>query len=74
MEARIIELLKCVYHPGIETQAMASDLSKRTPPGWASCENCNYMGPRGKFESHRGEHHLVCPSCQREEYVVVSIT
>lgn len=71
---RIEGLLDCVYGKRLEAEELPSRVAQCTPPGWASCEACNYMGPRVKFEVMRyGESHLMCPHCKRDDSIVQSI-
>ena len=60
---------------GVPNSSSASDDSTAVPTGWATCESCGYMGPRGRFETEDalGRRSLLCPNCKQSEYVVFSI-
>lgn len=50
--------------------------SKATPPGWANCDRCGYMGPRQRFEHEDalGRRTLLCPVCKDKDHIIFSIS
>jgi hypothetical protein len=55
-----------------ETQAQGN----ATPPGWANCDRCGYMGPRQRFEHEdvMGRRTLLCPVCKDKDHIIFSIS
>ncbi len=55
----------------VEDEESTSNL----PPGWASCDQCGYQGPRSKFEKEDwlGNVKMICPNCKSSDHVVISI-
>jgi DNA-binding response OmpR family regulator len=50
--------------------------TKSTPPGWANCDRCGYMGPRQRFEHEdaRGHPTMMCPVCKDKDHIIFSIS
>ncbi len=64
--ARIATQLRRVYKYGVAVEDEASSAAPRLPANWLTCQDCNYMGPRDKFEEigEQGFATFVCPHCQ----------
>jgi hypothetical protein len=72
MVARVITNLRRVYrYDGTEAPVAATTPKSTIPLGWATCDSCGFMGPRGKFEekSGSGVTSLRCPFCKRTEFI-----
>ena len=63
--ARIATQLRRVYKYGVAVEGQASRTASGRPANWLTCGNCNYMGPRDKFEEigDQGLATFSCPHC-----------
>jgi DNA-binding response OmpR family regulator len=82
--ARLLALLRRAYRYDLPRPAKAKPLSPAEtlpapnpslPEGWVTCESCDYMGPRNRFErlDAQGQPINRCPHCERSQtlrYVV----
>ncbi|HEX8236989.1 MAG TPA: response regulator transcription factor [Abditibacteriaceae bacterium] len=58
------------------SSTQAQEPSNTTPPGWANCDRCGYMGPRQRFEHEdaMGRRTLLCPVCKDKDHIIFSIS
>lgn len=81
LTAQVISWLRKTYHYDFFIDTDTADLSKsggfneHIPRGWVSCDSCNYMGPRQKFETvdPQGNRDTRCPNCKKDEFVTYSL-
>lgn len=86
--ARVLAFLRRVYRydPELQTQIKLRQRDREAaqrqalgttlvPPGWASCNTCNYMGPRERFERFNpdGAMVMICPNCHHKEDISFAI-
>ncbi|MBV9866655.1 MAG: response regulator transcription factor [Abitibacteriaceae bacterium] len=86
--ARVLAFLRRVYRydPELQTQIRMRERDRQAaqrqalgttlvPTGWASCNICNYMGPRERFErfNPEGAMVMICPNCHHKEDISFSI-
>jgi len=70
--ARVISQLRRVYRydpaPAVVEQASA-------PAGWVTCEACQYLGPRERFdyEDAMGQKSMRCPHCKDRDHLTFSL-
>lgn len=92
MVSRILTLLRRVYRydgqhanerpdtpaPAPLASATPAIESVRTqlPPGWVTCEACDYMGPSRRFErlNTRGEPAMICPHCNQAQHLTFTVS
>ena len=75
--ARVVSWLRRVYrYDSAATGQAEAAPTPQVPLGWATCENCNYMGPRQKFEQDdgKGRRFLQCPACRKDNRIVFSVS
>lgn len=53
------------------TAAKIAEPPESLPANWAHCAQCNYMGPRDRFEKLNSQNEIFvrCPHCQTQEFV-----
>lgn len=70
--ARVISHLRRVYRydPAPETVVEPS-----APVGWVTCEACQYLGPRERFEYEdaMGNKTMRCPNCKDRDHITFSL-
>jgi DNA-binding response OmpR family regulator len=78
--ARVISNLRRAYRydQGPEetsTPETDEDTVALAPEGWVTCEACDYMGPREKFEYEDalGRQVVRCPNCKNRDSVIFSL-
>lgn len=65
--ARVVAQLRRAnrYSAPSESESATASVVSRVPNGWTKCGDCQYMGPREKFETLNDQFRVVreCPNC-----------
>lgn len=75
--ARVVANLRRVYRYDFteEVEEKKNANPDSIPAGWAACNLCGYMGPRGKFQNMNGLGSMFskCPRCQESDNISYAI-